>query len=72
VDRDEFLNSYNSFGVNARMQQAQSKIRGARVTGTPTMLVNGKYTVSASMAGSLEAMLEVVDYLVAREHNAGG
>ncbi len=70
VDRDEFLDSYNSFGVNARMQQAQSKIRGARVTGTPTMLVNGKYTVSASMAGSLEAMLEVVDYLVEKEHAA--
>jgi thiol:disulfide interchange protein DsbA len=70
VDRDEFLDSFNSFGVNAHMQQAQSKIRGARITGTPTMLVNGKYTVSASMAGSLEAMLEVVDYLVEKEHAA--
>jgi len=70
VDREAFLDSYNSFGVNARMQQAQAKIRGARVTGTPTMLVNGKYTVSASMAGSLEGVLEVVDYLVAREHAA--
>ncbi|MDO6441448.1 MULTISPECIES: thiol:disulfide interchange protein DsbA/DsbL [unclassified Marinobacter] len=70
VDRAEFLDSYNSFGVNARMQQAQSKIRGARITGTPTMLVNGKYTVSASMAGSLEATLEVVDYLVEKEHAA--
>lgn len=70
VDREEFLDSYNSFGVNARLQQAQAKIRGARVTGTPTMLVNGKYTVSASMAGSLEAMLEVVDYLVEKEHAA--
>tara|TARA_R110000824_G_scaffold79998_7_gene201437 strand:- start:546 stop:1184 length:639 start_codon:yes stop_codon:yes gene_type:complete len=72
VDREEFLDSYNSFGVNARLQQAQAKIRGARVTGTPTMLVNGKYTVSASMAGSLERVLEVVDYLVAREHNTAG
>jgi len=70
VDREEFLKSYNSFGVNAHMQQAQSKVRGARITGTPTMLVNGKYTVSASMAGSLESMLEVVDYLVEKEHAA--
>ncbi|GGE52178.1 thiol:disulfide interchange protein DsbA [Streptosporangium jomthongense] len=70
VDRDEFLNNFKSFGVNARMQQAQSKIRGARITGTPSMLVNGKYTVSASMAGSLEAMLAVVDYLVEKEHAA--
>lgn len=70
VNGDEFLDNYNGFGVNARMQQAQAKVRGARVTGTPTMLINGKYTTSASMAGSLEAMLEVVDYLVEKEHAA--
>src|SRR5690554_7484648 len=51
VDAQEFVDTYNSFGVRARVQQAQSKIRGARITGTPTMLVNGKYVVSASMAG---------------------
>lgn len=70
VNADEFLENYKGFGVNARMQQAQAKIRGARVTGTPTMLINGKYTTSASMAGSLEASLEVVDYLVEKEHAA--
>lgn len=67
VDGEEFLKNYNSFGVNAKMQQAQSKIRGARVTGTPTMLVNGKYRVTASMAGGHEAALEVVDYLIEQE-----
>ena len=67
VDGEVFLKNYNSFGVNARMQQAQSKIRGARVTGTPTMLVAGKYRVTATMAGSHEAVLDVVDYLVEQE-----
>jgi thiol:disulfide interchange protein DsbA len=67
VDGEVFLSNYNSFGVNARMQQAQSKIRGARVTGTPTMIVAGKYRVTASMAGSHEAALRVVDYLVEQE-----
>lgn len=71
VDPDEFLKNYNSFGVNAKMQQAQAKIRGARVTGTPTMLVDGKYTVTASMAGGHEAVLDVVDYLVEKERGAG-
>lgn len=71
VDAEAFLKNYQSFGVNARMQQAQSKIRGARITGVPTMLVNGKYKVSASMAGSHEATLEVVDYLVAKERAEG-
>ncbi|MCL7943155.1 thiol:disulfide interchange protein DsbA/DsbL [Marinobacter sp. ATCH36] len=67
VDGEEFLKNYNSFGVNAKMQQAQSKIRGARVTGTPTMIVNGKYRITASMAGGHEEVLEVVDYLVEQE-----
>ncbi|MDL0431068.1 thiol:disulfide interchange protein DsbA/DsbL [Marinobacter sp. TBZ242] len=72
VDGEEFLNNYNSFGVNAKMQQAQAKIRGARVTGTPTMIVNGKYRVTASMAGGHEAVLEVVDYLVEQERAGQG
>lgn len=71
VDPDEFLKAYNSFGVNARLQQAQAKIRGARIMGTPSMLVNGKYVVTASMAGSAGAALKVVDYLVEKEHSAG-
>lgn len=70
VDGEAFLKNYQSFGVNARMQQAQAKIRGARITGVPTMLINGKYKVSASMAGSHEAVLDVVDYLVAKEREA--
>ena len=67
VDGEAFLKNYNSFGVNARVQQAQAKIRGARVTGTPTVLVNGKYRVTASMAGSHEEVLDVVDYLIEKE-----
>lgn len=67
VDAQEFVDTYNSFGVRARVQQAQSKIRGARITGTPTMLVNGKYVVSASMAGSHENVLQVVEYLAEQE-----
>ncbi|MEX0604625.1 MAG: thiol:disulfide interchange protein DsbA/DsbL [Marinobacter sp.] len=70
VDEEEFIKTFNSFGVNAKMQQSQAKIRGARITGTPTMLVNGKYTVSASMTGSHENMIKVVDYLVEKERAA--
>lgn len=67
VDAEEFVDTYNSFGVRARVQQAQAKIRGARITGTPTMLVNGKYVTSASMAGSHENVLKVVEYLAEQE-----
>mgnify|MGYP001317891521 FL=1 len=69
VNAEKFLENYNSFGVRARVQQAQAKIRGARVTGTPTMLVDDKYVVSASMAGSHENTLKVVEYLAEKERS---
>ncbi|MGM0952905.1 MAG: thiol:disulfide interchange protein DsbA/DsbL [Pseudomonadota bacterium] len=70
VDPEEFVSTYNSFGVRARVQQAQSKIRGARITGTPTMLINGKYVTSASMAGGHENVLKVVEHLAEKEQAA--
>ncbi|MDX1756386.1 MAG: thiol:disulfide interchange protein DsbA/DsbL [Marinobacter sp.] len=70
VDPEAFTKAFNSFGVNARFQQAQAKVRGARITGVPTMLVNGKYKVSGSTAGGHEQMIEVVDYLIEQERAA--
>jgi len=70
VDAEEFSDTYNSFGVRARVQQAQAKIRGARITGTPTMLINGKYVTSASMAGGHENVIKVVEHLTEKERAA--
>lgn len=70
VDKDKFIKTFNSFGVNAKMQQGDSKVRAARITGVPTIIVNGKYKVSASMAGNHENMIKVIDYLVEKERSA--
>jgi len=67
VDREAFLKAYNSFGVKAQIQRAMSVLRGAQVTGTPTMLVAGKYRTSPGMAGGYEEALAVVSYLVEKE-----
>ncbi|MGH8571416.1 MAG: thiol:disulfide interchange protein DsbA/DsbL, partial [Gammaproteobacteria bacterium] len=40
------------------------------IDGVPAVVVNGKYLTSASMAGSYDAVLTVVDFLVAREREA--
>ena len=37
------------------------------VRGTPTVIVNGKYRVSGSLAGSNENVIKVVEALVERE-----
>ena len=64
VDRDKALSTFNSFGVTSQIKQAEARARGYKVTGTPEMVVEGKYRVSSRMTGGHAEMLKVVDFLV--------
>lgn len=66
VNRDKFLNMYNSFGVDNAVRQAGVVAQDAGVTGVPAILVNGKYLVNGDMAGTNKAMLPIVDALIAK------
>lgn len=70
VDAAKFSKMYDSFAVNMKLRQGDSKLRGYQITGVPAMVVNGKYRVTAQMAGSHKKMLEVVNFLVEKERNA--
>jgi thiol:disulfide interchange protein DsbA len=50
-----------------KLRQGESKVRGYEITGVPAMVVNGKYRISAQMAGGQKQMLDVVDFLVEKE-----
>lgn len=67
VDKAKAISTYNSFGVTSQIKQAEARARGYKVTGTPEMVVNGKYRVSSRLTGGHEEMLKVVDFLVAKE-----
>ncbi len=67
VDTEDFMKAFNSFGVKASRQQADARGRAYRASGTPAIIVNGKYRIDGSMAGSNAAMLEVAEVLIQRE-----
>jgi len=67
VDKEKFNKTFNSFGVDSQATQADARARSYKVTGTPEMVVNGKYRISARAAGGQAEMLKVVDFLVAKE-----
>ena len=70
VDKNEFSQVFNSFTVEGKVEQAKQAIQRFGIDGVPAVVVNGKYLTSASMAGSYDAVLTVVDFLVAREREA--
>ncbi|WP_297528184.1 thiol:disulfide interchange protein DsbA/DsbL [Thiohalobacter sp.] len=64
VKGEDFDNTFNSFGVAAKVNRARQLTRNYGIRGVPSMIVEGRYRTSATEAGSHERMLEVVDYLV--------
>lgn len=68
VDREKFRKTFDSFGVTSQIKQADARARSYQIRGTPEVVVNGKYRVTAGMAGGSQAgMLKIVDYLIAKE-----
>jgi thiol:disulfide interchange protein DsbA len=69
VDRDKFLATMKSFGVDAKLAKARQFAMRAGVSGTPTMIINGKYRVSVTRDRGFAGMLSTIDYLVAQERS---
>ncbi len=71
IDREEFSRAFNSFGVRTRVNQAESRMRAYRIQSTPNMIVNGKYLIANGPdVPTQQMMLDIVDFLVARERAA--
>ncbi|MCV6622364.1 MAG: thiol:disulfide interchange protein DsbA/DsbL [Cellvibrionaceae bacterium] len=64
VDPKKFEKVFNSFGVNTQVRVAHSRSRGAKISGTPEIVVDGRYVVSARKAGGQANMLKITDFLV--------
>jgi thiol:disulfide interchange protein DsbA len=65
LDGEEFVGAMNSLGVNTRMQRARDLQQTYGVSGTPSVVIDGRYITSGSQAGSFERMIQVIDERVA-------
>lgn len=68
VDQERFMATADSFAVDMRMKREQQLVQQYGIQGTPSMVVNGKYLVSAGgQISTFDMLLDVVDQLVASE-----
>jgi len=67
VKKEDFLKASKSFYVESQLKRADDLMRGYRIDGTPTVIVAGKYRVTAESAGGPDKVFSVVDRLVAQE-----
>lgn len=66
-NKSAFQRAFNSFGVSSQVTQAKARATAYGVRGTPELVVNGKYRIASTMAGSQPRMLEVAGALIERE-----
>ncbi len=70
VEPADFKAALNSFGVATRLKQADAQGRVYRVTGVPSLVVNGKYRIDSGDAGGYVGMLRIADFLIDMERTA--
>ena len=68
VEKSAFLANYQSFAADSALRKSQRDVQLFGITGTPSLVVNRKYRVTSNKnVQGFNAMLDIVDYLVAKE-----
>jgi thiol:disulfide interchange protein DsbA len=69
VPAEKFVAASKSFSVDLKMRQADSQITAMQVSGTPTLVVAGKYRINNENL-TTDNMIALVNFLVAKEAGA--
>lgn len=67
VAEADFRKAYHSFAVDTQMRQAEAMAPAYGVTGTPTVVVNGKYRLTGKLAKSYPNLIAILDFLIEKE-----
>ena len=66
VDPKRFMNAFNAFGTGVKVSQANQLFESSGAGGVPTLMVQGRFLTSPSIAKGEAKAVAVVDYLVAQ------
>jgi protein dithiol oxidoreductase (disulfide-forming) len=64
LDRKKVEETFDSFTVNTNLKRAAQVFRSSGATGVPSLVIDGQYITSGTMAGGNAEALQVVDYII--------
>jgi thiol:disulfide interchange protein DsbA len=67
VPAAKFVATSKTFGVDSQVRIDDEAIKQYAVDRTPTFIVNGKYRLQVESAGGADGLIELVNWLVAKE-----
>jgi len=70
LDTTKFKELYNSFTVASRVQRAIQLQNAYKVQGVPSIGIAGRYYTDGTLAGSMDRLLQITEYLIATARKA--
>ena len=64
LDKKKVEDTYKSFSVTTKVSRAYQVFQASGATGVPSLIVEGRYITSSTLAGGNEEALKVTDYLI--------
>jgi thiol:disulfide interchange protein DsbA len=64
IEREKFINAYNSFSVQNQVAKTSQMIRQFKLTGVPALAIDGKYITSGKMGGTPRDTTQVLNELI--------
>lgn len=69
VDRSKFSAAYNSFSMQSKVTRAKQMIRSYGISGTPTLVVDGKYAITGLQPEDTIRVLNEVIAMARKAHS---
>jgi thiol:disulfide interchange protein DsbA len=66
IARERWDTTYNSAAVQRKVEEAIELTRAYNVTGTPALVVDGRYLTSGNMSETLDGMIQILEGLIHR------
>ena len=64
LDKAKVEASFKSFSMNSKLNQAAQYFRATGATGVPSLIIDGRFITSSTMAGGNPAAFKTADYII--------
>ena len=64
LDKKEVKSAFNSFAIDTKLKKSYKIFKEAGATGVPTIIIDGNYMTSSTMAGGEQNAIDITNYII--------
>ena len=64
LDKKKVKSAFNSFSIDSKLKKSYKIFKEAGATGVPTIIIDGNYMTSSTMAGGEQNAIDITNYII--------